>query len=296
MHRDLGRRPVAQLLRLRGYMLVGCDEVVLQHAVDDVLLALGGTLRIDDRVVRGRRLGQAGEHRRFSDGQVLQRLAEVDLARGREAVRALAEEDLVHVDLEDLLLAQHALDLERQQHLVDLAREGLLGRQVEVARHLHRDRRGALAARIAELRQAGAQHALVVDAAVFVEARVLDREHGVLHDLRDLGDRREVASLLAELAEQHAVGGVDPHRQLRPVVRQAADLGQVRVGDRQRDRDEHQAGDRTGGNHADERGDRTQRPASPRGQRCAEGRPPRCGLRRFAPGFTHETSIAFGRL
>jgi hypothetical protein len=153
----------------------------------------------------------------------------------------LAEVDLVHVDLEDLLLVQLALDLQRQQDLVDLAGEGLLGRQIEIARDLHRDRRCTLAlARLAEVREAGAQDTDIVDAAVLVEARVFDREHGLLHDLRDLLDRREVAALFTELADEHAVGGEDAHRQLRPVVGEAADLGQVGVSHSERDRDHHQ--------------------------------------------------------
>ena len=83
----------------------------------------------------------------------------------------------------------------------------------------------------------------VVDAAVLVEARVLGREHRVLHDLRDLRDRHEVAPLLAEFAEQHAVGREDAHRQLRPVVGEAVDLGQVGIGDRQRDAGDEHHGD-----------------------------------------------------
>ena len=59
---------------------------------------------------------------------------------------------------------------------------------------------------LAEIGQAGAQHAHVVDAAVLVEAGVLGGQHRVLHHLRDLRDRQEVAPLLAELAEQHAIG------------------------------------------------------------------------------------------
>ena len=88
--------------------------------------------------------------------------------------------------------------------------------------------RALRAVAFAEVGEAGAEHAHVVDAAVLIEAGVLDGEHGVLHDLRDLGDRHEVAALLAELAEQHAVGGEHAHRQLRPVVGEAADLRQVR--------------------------------------------------------------------
>ena len=113
------------------------------------------------------------------------------------------------------------------------------------------------------LASAGAQHALVVDAAVLVEARVLGGQHRVLHHLRDLRDRREVAPFFAELAEQHAVGGVDAHRQLGPVVRQAADLGQVRVGHGQRDADQDQHAQHAGRGQAEGPHDDATQPTDP---------------------------------
>ena len=198
-------------------------------------LARRGTLRVRDRVARVRRLRQAGQHRRLGDIELAQGLAEIRLARRGETVGTLTEVDLVHVELEDLLLRQLGLDLQREQRLVDLANVVLLGRQIEVARDLHRDRRCALAARAAEVGQSRAQHALVVDAAVLVEARVFDRDHRVLHQLGDLRDRREVAPLLAVFAEQHTVGRDDAHRQLGPVVGEAADVGQARRRDREAD-------------------------------------------------------------
>jgi hypothetical protein len=220
------------------------DEAVLEHAIDDVALAPRGTLRVDDRVVRRRRLGQAGEHRRLGDGDVLERLAEIDFAGRGESVGALPERDMVHVDLENLVLAEQAFDLQRKQHLVDLASKCFLGREIEIARDLHRDRRCTLCGvTFAEVGEAGAKRADIVDTLVLVEARVLDREDGVLHDLRDLRDRHEAAPLFAEFTEENAVRREDAHRQLRPVVGEAVDLGQVGVGHRQRDRRDHHHGE-----------------------------------------------------
>ena len=200
---------------------------------------------VGDRVVCRWCLGQAGQHRRLGHRDVVQRLAEVDLAGGGKPVGALPQVDLVHVDLENLLLRQLVLDLQGQQDLVDLAGEGLLGRQIEVARQLHRDGRCALALELAQAGQAGAQHALVVDTPVLVEVRVLDRQHGVFHHLGDLADRGELATLLAEFAQQHPVGRQHAQRQLGPVVAQAGDVGQVGVGHRQRqDHQRRRAGQR----------------------------------------------------
>ena len=241
MHRDLGWRSISQRLAARGFVLLGADEAVLEHPVDDVELALRRALGVGDRVVGRRRLGQAREHRGFGNGHVFQRLAEIDFARRREPVGALAEVNLIHVDLENLLLLQLVFDLQCEQHLVDLARQRLLGREIEIARNLHRDRRCALAAvRLAEVRKARTDDALVVDAAVLIKARIFDREHGVLHDFRNLRDGNIVASLFAELTDQHTVGREDAHRQLRSIVREAADLGQIGIGDRKRDPHDHQ--------------------------------------------------------
>ena len=103
-------------------------------------------MRIDDRVVARRRLRQAGQHRDLGQIQVAQIFSEIDLGGRREAVGALAEIDLVDVELEDLVLGQAVLDLEGEQRFVELARERLLRGQEEVARHLHGDGGGALPA------------------------------------------------------------------------------------------------------------------------------------------------------
>ena len=232
-------------MRAASYCWLG-DEAFLEHAPEDELLAHRGPLRVDDRVVGRWRHRQAGQHRGLGHAQILDRFAEVDLAGRGKAVGALAEEDLVHVQLEDLLLAQQLLDLQRQQQLVDLARVGLLGGQVEVLRHLHRDGRAALAARIAQVGQRRAQDALVVDAAVLVEARVLGRQHRVLQQLGHLRDRREVAPFFTKFSKQHAVSSVDSHRQFGTVIRQAADLGHVRVGHGHGDADQDQNAQHTG--------------------------------------------------
>ena len=99
------------------------------------------------------------------------------------------------------------LELERQQHLVDLARECLFRRKIDIARDLHGDRGRALAlAARAEVGEHGAGNALVIHAAMLEETRVLDSEHRIGHDLGDFLYGRERAAFLAELAEQRAFG------------------------------------------------------------------------------------------
>ena len=107
--RRLARRRTHRQWRILCFPeLVVVDIAKLMHPSQHIELPGFGPARIADRVVRGRRLGQARQHRRLGDGDLGERLAEVDLRRGGEAVGALAEEDLVDVELEDLVLGQAA--------------------------------------------------------------------------------------------------------------------------------------------------------------------------------------------
>ncbi len=246
VHAGLGRAAQLQHLGACGGMLLGADEADVEHAVEHMALARRGTLQVVERVERRGRLRQAGEHRGLGQREGGHRLAEVGARRGGEAVRAVAEEDLVHVHLEDLVLREVGLDLEREQDLVDLARDRLLGRQVEVARDLHRDRRAALAAGVGQVGQRGARQADRVDALVLVEARVLDGQHGLAQHRREVVQAGELAPLLAELGQQHAVGRIYAQRLLGAVVGQAVDGWQVRVGEHQPDGHQRQRRQRAG--------------------------------------------------
>ncbi len=246
VHRVLVARRAHVDLFLHGRVVLRLRDVAdLEHALQDVLLAHLRALRIDDRVIRGRRFRQPREHRGFGQRDVLQVLAEIHARGGREAVRALAEIDLVHVQLENLVLRQGLLDLVREQHFVNLARVGLLARQEEVARDLHRDRASALArAAVHQVGDTGAQDADEVDAAVFVKAVVLDREHRLLHHVRNVLEAHEAAALLAELADQHVVGREYAQRHLRLVVGQRIERRQLRRHHDQRVADDQRADDR----------------------------------------------------
>src|SRR5262249_37800978 len=99
----------------------------------------------------------------------------------------------------------------REAGLLDLALEGALAADVEVADELLGDRRAALddLAR-ADVLPERTRNALVVDAAVLVEAAILDGDRGLgkprAHVVQ--GDRLAVA-LRRDRAEQASVGGVD---------------------------------------------------------------------------------------
>ena len=213
-------------------LLVG-EEPEVMHPSQDIELPRLRPLRVGDGVVRRRRLGQAGEHRRLGRVQVLERLGEIDLRRGREAVRPLPEEDLVDVQLEDLVLGQVGLDLPGQQHLAQLAGDGLFPGQEEVPGDLHRDRPGALLGAAGQVGDRRPEHRQIVDAAMLVEALVLGGQNGLFHDIRDFGDRDDRPALLAEFAQELPFGRNHPQRDFRLVFGQRLERRQRRIEQRQ---------------------------------------------------------------
>src|SRR3546814_13616262 len=92
-----------------------------------------------------RRLDQPGDHRRLAEAQLLRRMAE-ELARPRvDAIGAAAVIDLVHIQLEALVLREFALERERQDRPMGLALNTAFVRQEDSALDLPGDRRAALA-------------------------------------------------------------------------------------------------------------------------------------------------------
>ncbi len=115
------------------------DETVGRHLVDHPVTPLDGALALAERMIIVRRLRQRREIGRIGDGQFIDGFVEIDERGGGNAVGAEAQINLVQVKLEDLILRVGALDLQRQQRLLDLAREGKLVRQQEVLGDLLRN-------------------------------------------------------------------------------------------------------------------------------------------------------------
>ena len=205
------------------------DVALLEHAAQHVAAALARAVGVGDRVQRRRCLRQRRDRGDLGERQVAQVLAVVDLGRGTDAVGALAEEDLVQVEGQDLVLGELVLDPEREEDLAQLAAQLLLGREEHVAGELHRDRAAALACLVGRGRDDhGAQQAGRVDAAVREEPVVLGGDERVDDMLRDVLEAHRDATLLADLREQAAIARVDAQRHLQPDVAQLRDLGQRR--------------------------------------------------------------------
>ena len=222
---------------LGASQLGGIDVAQLAHPAQYVLLAQLRPLRVHHGIESGRCLGQPGEHRHLSDLKLVQRLAEIGLCSRGKTVGALAQEYLVDVELEDLVLGQTRFDLEGKQRLVKLPRERLFPGQEEIPGHLHRDRAGALArAAAGEVGGGRPDHAEVIHPAMLVEAIVLGRKDRLLHQVGHGLDLDHRPAFLAEFADQLAVGAEYPQRHLGTVVGQDLERGQVRKGNGGRER------------------------------------------------------------
>ena len=228
---DRGRIAVqvqAQRLRLRGVGLLAADVLLRGHPVEHVVAAGERALGVVDRRQPGRVLGHAGDERRLGERQVLHRLAEQEAARRLDPVGAVAEVDLVAVEREDLLLGEVLLDLEGEDHLLDLPLVGLLRGQEQQPGELHRERGEALpAAAGAKVRERGARDAPRVDAEVLPEVLVLDRDDGVAQHGRDVAERHHHPLLDRELADQAAVARQHLRDDVRLEVLERGHLRQV---------------------------------------------------------------------
>ncbi len=164
-----------------------------------------------NRVVADRIPDQASEEDRVANIELRRLLAEVDLGGRLHAVGAVAEVHGVEVALEDLVLRVVVLDPPRQQCLAHLAVDRFLRRQQRVLDQLLRDRRAALPD--VTRRDVGGERAhgaAQVDAVVLPEAIVLDAEHGVDHDFRDLRQLHRLAVLVGvQHGERAAVAPLD---------------------------------------------------------------------------------------
>ena len=130
---------------------------------------------------------------------------------------ALAEGDVVQVELENLVLGEARLEHHRHEPFDHLPLRRLVRRQERVLDQLLRD--GAAARQVGlvaeDVAEDGAGDADRIDAGVVVEAAILDRQDRLDHLARD-GLQRHVAALLASL-------GRDERRDERRVERDALD-------------------------------------------------------------------------
>ena len=163
----------------------------------------------------------------LGNGQFLERLGEILLRRRRHPVGVLAEEDLVEIEFQDLILAQRRFETRRQDDLLDLALTRAVARQEEVLHHLLGDGRcpaqSLALCRIVDRDRDAAR----VEAAMLIEVLVLGTDEGILDRVRDLVDRCEDAAFAGEFVHHDALAGIDAAQGRRLVAGELRMIGKV---------------------------------------------------------------------
>ncbi len=153
----------------------GSNDAGSDGAIEDAIAGDTSCLDVAVRAANLGRLGKRDEKRRLAGRKMTRLLAEVGQRRGAHAFDVAAERGEAQVKAQDLGLAQLVLELQRANHLPELAGAGALVAAVEQARDLHRQRRAAgNDAAVAREQIARAQEGVEIDAAVLVEALVLE--------------------------------------------------------------------------------------------------------------------------
>ncbi len=210
--RPLLPRPLLDLevLLLRLPHLSCRCRVGVVHRVEDDVSTSECLSRVADGVVGLGGADQPGQHRGLGEGEVRCGGAEVVVGGGADPVDAVAEVDLVQVELEDLLLRVLLLHPDGERRLLQLSRVRLL--RVGDERVLHEllgDRGPSLHDRPRpEVREERPQDRFAAQRPVLVEALVLDGEDGLLRDRRDVAQRDDVAILVQEDGGEHRLAVV----------------------------------------------------------------------------------------
>ncbi len=158
------------------------DHVRGHHLIQHDGGAALGPLGLENRVVVARPLQQAGQQGGFADRKLGGGLVEIALGGRLDAVGAGAEIDPVQIEAENLLLGELHLQPHRQDQLLNLAADGLVRAEEQVARQLLGDGGGALGESVgAQVDEHHAHHADRIEPEVVIKAPVLDGDEGVRH-------------------------------------------------------------------------------------------------------------------
>ena len=229
--RDLLRR--RQRLDRAFFVLPARQVPLLEHLREHHVAPFARRRRLGHRVVAGRRLDDPGQQRRLPRPELLhaqrvfrqaavavgELLAEVGLRGRLDPVGAVAEVDRVEVLGEDLQLRPVVGQVERQRRLLQLLEDRAVRLLPQrVLDELLLDRGCALhRALVQHVGHERPRQRAQVDAAVGHEALVLDRDHRVAHDRRDLLLGEEDLVALAQHPDRR-VAVVQQHRVARVVL------------------------------------------------------------------------------
>ena len=183
-------------------------------------------------------LGQDRQEGRLVQFQIAHILAEIGARCGLHAERLPAQRDFVEIQLQDLLLGQHAFDPLCQDHFLELAGHRIFVAEQDVLGDLLGDRRSTLgAAARAHLRAVidhGPRQPEIIDPAVRPESLVLGRKVGVDQWLGKI-DEAQLHAVFAGIGiDDFAIHAAHHRGQRRLVLEQAFGRRQIAA-----DRDPH---------------------------------------------------------
>ena len=118
------------------YVLIVGDVAELVHFLENDVPSHPAFVGVGYRVVVRGALRHAGKYCHLTESEILKLLVEVEVRGSLDAVRLVAEPDLVEIKLEDLLLREDLLDVDGDEDFLDLALDGLLVGEEEVPCHL----------------------------------------------------------------------------------------------------------------------------------------------------------------
>ena len=161
---------------------------------------------MEQGIVRAVIARKSREKRALVKSEILQLFSEIHVGGGGDSICALPQVMLVAIEREDLSLGVAPLDFPGQENLLDLAVEGLFGREKQEARELLRDgARPFVLAHADDVLIGGAQHRIVVDPGVLEELVVFCGQNGVQIIGRNVFVGDHDAPLNGEFADNLAV-------------------------------------------------------------------------------------------
>ena len=240
-HVELWQHPVAEiadgvrrslLAQLYGrdidLRFVGSDAPLIAHQAEHGAGAADGGIDIGRRRIARRRLDQSGNNGGLADGQVGGGVTEETATGAVHTVGAAAEIDLVEIKLENLLLGELRFERHGQHHFARLAIDGPIGVQEKIAGKLLRYRGGRTQPLVASRPDIDRAHqADRINPGMLIESPVLDRDHRLLHDVRDFLAVEPLPVTRAKLDHGGAVARAHDDRLSRLAGLQRAVTGQV---------------------------------------------------------------------
>ena len=117
-------------------ILLLADLLVLEHVLENQSLSHDRVLRVIDRIIIARAIGNGAQISDLRQAQLADILAEIALGSGSDAVEAIHEIDIIDVEVEDLVLGVFLLHFQGNKDLLHLALPGLILGQKDRSRQL----------------------------------------------------------------------------------------------------------------------------------------------------------------